>query len=196
MSKKTAFIYQIKITLNGSKPPIWRRVLISSEITLAKLHDVIQSAMGWYDSHLHMFDVHGVEYSTPSPYYGSDHLRELGAKSTKNVKLSQLNIVEGGKFKYEYDFGDSWEHNILLEKILPPDPKLNTPVCIKGKRACPPEDVGGIWGYDTFLEILKDPIHAEHDNYIDWVGGDFDSEAFDLDEVNRRLKHYPSTSLE
>lgn len=188
MSKKTALVYQVKITLHGSKPPIWRRILVSSEITLAQLHNIIQDAMGWNDSHLHMFDIHGVEYSTPSPYYGHDHLRELGAKSTLKVKLTQLNLVEGEKFRYEYDFGDSWEHVILIEKILPPDPKQNTPVCIAGKRACPPEDIGGIWGYDDFLEIIKESTHPEHDDYMEWVGGDFDSEAFDLEAINKRLK--------
>jgi hypothetical protein len=187
MSKKTAPIYQLKITLNGAKPPIWRRVLVSNEITLSKLHHVIQDAMGWYDSHLHMFMIGRERYSEPSPYDPS-LLAELEAKSTHRVKLSKFNLSEGAKFIYDYDFGDSWEHIILLEKILPPDPKLKTPVCIKGKRACPPEDVGGIWGYAEFVEALKDPNHPQHEDYRDWIGDDFDSEAFDLDRVNARLK--------
>jgi Plasmid pRiA4b ORF-3-like protein len=187
MSKATAPIYQIKITLKRAKPPIWRRVLVSSEITLAKLHLVIQRAMGWYNCHLHMFVIGREQYSTPSPY-DADHLAELGAKSTQGVKLSKLNLSEGDKFLYEYDFGDSWDHTILLEKILPFGSQQETPICIKGKRACPPEDVGGMWGYEDFLEAINDPTHPEHADYIEWVGGDFDPEAFDLEMVNMNLK--------
>lgn len=187
MSKAIAPVYQLKITLNRSTPPIWRRVLVSSDITLAKLHLVIQEAMGWYNSHLHMFVIGSEQYSAPSPY-DAGHLAELGAKSTQRVKLSKLNLAEGDKFVYEYDFGDSWEHTILLEKILPLGSDQKTPVCIKGKRACPPEDVGGTWGYESFLEAIKDPKHPEHADYIEWIGDDFDPEAFDLDRVNEGLK--------
>jgi hypothetical protein len=180
-------IYQIKITLLDTKPPIWRRLLISSETTLDRLHHIIQAAMGWYDSHLHMFDIHGQQYSAPSPY-DPGHLAELGMKSTNRVKLSKLITDEGDRFIYEYDFGDSWAHQIVVEKILPSVPELKLPVCVKGVRACPPEDVGGVWGYDTFLEAIKDPTHPEHEEYLDWIGGDFDPEAFDLNEANARLK--------
>jgi hypothetical protein len=188
MSKATAPIYQIKITLKGSKPPIWRRLLISSETTLPKLHDIIQVAMGWYDSHLHAFEIHGEHYSAPSPY-DPYHLQEMGMKSTNRVKLNKLIMAEGQKFRYEYDFGDDWQHEILLEKILSADPKQQLPVCIKGKGACPPEDVGGVWGYDDFLKAIADPKHPEHAMYTEWIDGDFDPEAFELDEVNERLKH-------
>lgn len=187
MSKTGAPIYQIKITLKHSKPPIWRRLLISSETTLARLHDIIQVAMGWYDSHLHAFNINRENYSTPSPY-DPEHLRELGMKSTRGKKLQSFISGEGDKFTYEYDFGDFWEHVILVEKILPSDPEQPLPTCIKGKRTCPPEDVGGVWGYDTFLEAIKDPNHPEHAMYTEWIGDDFDPEAFDLDATNRALR--------
>lgn len=187
MSKANAPIYQIRITLKRSKPPIWRRVLISSDTTLSKLHHIIQRAMGWYGGHMHAFRINGEEYSTPSPF-APNHLEELGMKSAEGKKLSTLISGEGAKFTYEYDFGDDWQHEIKIEKVLPPDEKQSLPVCIKGKRACPPEDVGGVWGYDTFLEAIKDPQHEEHDDYIEWIGGDFDPEAFDLDVVNSRLR--------
>jgi len=187
MSKTGAPIYQIKITLKHSKPPIWRRLLISSETTLTQLHDIIQVAMGWYDSHLHAFNINGENYSAPSPY-DPDHLREMGMKSTRGKKLKSFIFGEGDKFTYEYDFGDFWEHVILVEKILPPDPEQPLPTCIKGKRACPPEDVGGVWGYDIFLEAIKDPNHPEHEMYTEWFGDDFDPEAFDLDATNRALR--------
>ena len=189
MSK--ASIYQIKITLNHSKPPIWRRLLIASDTTLAQLHAIIQEAMGWHNSHLHAFDIFGEQFSAPIPY-DPGHLKELGMKNTRGVRLNKLITAEGDKFRYEYDFGDSWEHDILVEKILPPDPGQKLPVCIKGKRACPPEDVGGVWGYDTFLEAIKDPDHPEHEMFAGWIGSDFDPEAFDLDEVNQRLKQIRS----
>lgn len=178
-------IYQIKITLKHSKPPIWRRVLISDDITLDILHEVIQRAMGWYNAHLHAFDINGVEYSTPLPY-DPDHLRELGMKSTVGVKLNKL-VSEGSKFRYNYDFGDDWDHEILVEKILPADPSQKLPVCIKGRRACPPEDVGGVWGYDDVIAAIKDPNHPDHEMYVDWIGDDFDPAEFDLDMVNKRL---------
>jgi hypothetical protein len=91
--------------------------------------------------------------------------------------------------RYEYDFGDSWEHELLVEKILPPEPGVRYPLCLKGKGACPPEDVGGVWGYDSFLEAIADPKHPEHDDMLEWVGGEFDPEAFDLDEVNEALRY-------
>jgi hypothetical protein len=184
MSKTSAPIYQVKITLKHSKPLIWRRLLISSETTLAQLHDIIQTAMGWYDSHLHVFNIHDERYSIP---HDEDHLLELDARDSRRMKLSKLISTEGEKFTYEYDFGDFWEHVIQIEKILPPDPKQKLPVCIKGERACPPEDVGGVWGYDTFLEAIKDPKHPEHKMYIEWIDGEFDPEAFDLDAINRML---------
>jgi hypothetical protein len=187
MSKATASIYQIKVTLRDSKPPIWRRLYISSGTTLAQLHDIIQVAMGWTDSHLHMFTIENERYTIPSPY-DPHHLVELDALDSHRVKLGRLVNAEGEKFAYDYDFGDYWQHIILIEKILPPDPKQPTPVCIKGKRACPPEDVGGVWGYDSFLEAIKDADHPDHDMLTEWIGGDFDPEAFDLNEVNERLQ--------
>jgi hypothetical protein len=188
MNKKTAPIYQIKITLKDCKPPVWRRLLISSETTLPKLHNIIQAAMGWYDSHLHAFEIYDEHYSAPSPY-DPYHLQEMDMKSTNRVKLNKLITAEGEKFRYDYDFGDDWQHEILLEKILPADPQQKLPVCLTGKRACPPEDVGGVWGYEGFLEAIADPSHPEHAMYVEWMGDDFDPEAFDLDQVNERLKH-------
>jgi hypothetical protein len=177
-------IYQIKITLVGSKPPIWRRLLVRSDISLGKLHHIIQAAMGWWDEHLHQFIVGGMFYGLPVPEYNDDP--EL--RDERRVKLSQIASGEGFKFQYEYDFGDDWMHQVLLEKILPPEPGQAYPLCIKGRRACPPEDVGGIWGYAGFLEAIRDPEHSEHEEYVEWIGDEFDPEAFDLEEVNEALK--------
>jgi hypothetical protein len=178
-------IYQIKVTLDDSKPPIWRRILVRSDITLGKLHNVIQAVMmGWADYHLHQFVVGETYYGMPDP----DYEGFLEMRDESRVKLNQIVTGEKFKFHYEYDFGDSWLHNLLVEKILPPEPGQQYPVCIKGRRACPPEDVGGVWGYDTFLEAIQNPDHPEHEDYLEWVGGEFDPEAFDLDEANEALR--------
>ncbi|MBN1680929.1 MAG: plasmid pRiA4b ORF-3 family protein [Anaerolineae bacterium] len=182
MSSTDVPIYQIKITLKDSRPPIWRRLLVSGDTTLAKLHRIIQETMPWQDYHLHQFMVGDVYYGVPS----SEDWYEV--KSEHHVKLSQIAPREKATFTYEYDFGDGWLHTLLVETILPPDPEKKLPVCIKGMRACPPEDVGGIWGYETFLEAIKNPAHEEHHDYLEWVGGAFDPEAFDLAAMNERLK--------
>jgi hypothetical protein len=178
-------IYQLKITLLHSRPPIWRRVLVPGHFTLHKLHLVIQLAMGWEGGHLHHFLVDGQYYSCP--YQGSDE-EDTGDADSRRVTLAQIAPREKRKFVYEYDFGDSWEHEILVEKILPPEPGAKYPQCVKGKGACPPEDVGGVWGYANFLEAIHNPEHEEHEMYLEWIGGEFDPEAFDLERANLALK--------
>lgn len=178
-----ATIYQLKITLRGTKPPIWRRVQVPSDITLAKLHNIIQAAMGWYGGHLHEFEIHGQAYGQPFP-----EMDFADIKSDLTLRLNQFVAGEKFKFPYLYDMGDAWDHQILVEKVLPPDPAVQYPICIKGKRACPPEDCGGVWGYAEFLEAIQNPQHPEHDEMLEWIGGDFDAEAFDLEATNYRLQ--------
>ena len=183
-TKQLRSIYQIKISLIGAKPPIWRTVLVPSNIDLETFHDVIQLAMGWTDSHLHQFIANKVFYGIPDDDF------ELEMEDESKYKLSQLLTKEKDTLIYEYDFGDSWEHKILLEKILPYDSKTVLPVCIKGKRACPPEDCGGIWGYEELLETISDPKHPDHEDMLEWLGGEFDPEEFDLEEINEDLAEY------
>ncbi len=171
-------VYQLKITLKDSKPPIWRRVEVPDDITLSRLHTIIQAAMGWTDSHLHMFTVGQTSYGVPDPSYDDD------VHDERRVKLNQLLTEPKQKFSYEYDFGDSWTHVVLLEQVRESAPGLRYPRCTAGKRACPPEDCGGIWGYADFLAAIIDPEHPEHDDMLEWVGGEFDPELFDPDEVN------------
>jgi len=184
MAQKDAQIYQIKVTLDGIHPPIGRRILVPGNTTLLKLHDIIQIVMGWEDYHLHMFTIEGVIYGDPE----DDEYGDLGTLDEANVKLSQVINGEKQRFMYEYDFGDSWDHTLLVEKILPPEGGIHYPICVKGKRACPPEDVGGVRGYENFLEAISDPRHDEHEEYLMWVGGEFDPEAFDLEKVNAQLR--------
>ena len=183
-TKQLRSIYQIKISLIGAKPPIWRTVLVPSSIGLAAFHEVIQTTMGWTDTHLHQFIANNVIYGIPDDDFG------LEMEDEAKYKLSHLLVKEKDTITYEYDFGDSWEHKILLEKILPFDTKTTLPVCIKGKRACPPEDCGGIWGYEDLLEAISDAKHPEHADMLQWLGGEFDPEEFDLEQINKDLAEY------
>ncbi|WP_353573299.1 plasmid pRiA4b ORF-3 family protein [Candidatus Albibeggiatoa sp. nov. BB20] len=180
MPKNTRFL-QLKISLKGAKPPIWRRVVVPDNLILLDLHEVIVAAMGWDGYHLHQFDAFGQFYGNPE----DDLFGDGDILDEKKPRLSEFLNKEKSKISYEYDFGDGWEHQILLEKIVPIAEQY--PVCIKGKRACPPEDVGGISGYEEFLEILANPEHPDYDDTLDWVGEDFDSEAFNLNDVNGTL---------
>jgi len=179
------FIYQIKVALNNSKPPIWRRILVADTTKLDQLHNVLQTVMGWQDYHLHMFTINEQIYGDPE----DDETGEIGTINEKRYRLNELVGREGFKFRYEYDFGDSWLHDLFVEKILPSEKGVRYPLCIAGKRACPPEDVGGIGEYNDFLDAITDPKHPEHYRMLEWIGGDFDPEHFDLDEVNDRLRH-------
>jgi hypothetical protein len=183
-------VYQLKVTLDDSRPPIWRRILMPEDVTLADLHEIIQRAMGWGNYHLHMFTIAGQVFGNPE----DDETGEIGTVNEKRYRLNQLGLREKARFSYEYDFGDSWEHTILLEKILPAEKGVHYPVCIKGKRACPPEDVGGVWGYDDFLEAIANPNHPERKEMLGWIGSDFDPEEFDLDEVNQSLQNFKPVS--
>lgn len=182
----TKQVYQIQIVLKGSKPKIWRRLLIPSDTLLPNLHQIIQISMGWEGGHLHQFEKNDICYSMKS--IEDDMWGGLDVVDYKRIKISSLLIREKDKIKYEYDFGDSWEHDVILEKITDTVEKPKHAVCIGGKMNCPPEDCGGIWGYEDLLEIIKNPGHKEHQEMIDWVGEDFDPEYFSKDEVNELLK--------
>lgn len=177
-------LYQLKITLKGIKPPIWRRTLVPADVSLAKLHRILQMVMGWTDTHLHQFTIHGQDYGEPDPDFIGFGNR---TKSEKAAKL--MNVAgEGDRFEYWYDFGDDWRHEVVVEKIVPVSKGKTYPVCVAGKRACPPEDCGGFWGYEQFLEAIANPEHEEHESMLEWIGGSFDPEAFDLDDTNEGLK--------
>jgi hypothetical protein len=177
-------IYQIKITLQDNNPPIWRRIQVRGNTSLDKLHDILQIVMGWTDSHLHQFIVGEAYFGLPDPEYD-----DLPMSDETQFTLSRITNREGSAFTYEYDFGDSWHHGLLVEKIVPPK-EVQYPICLAGERACPPEDVGGIWGYQQFLDALGDPDHPQHEDYIEWIGGVFDPEAFDLEAVNAALRRF------
>jgi hypothetical protein len=176
-------VAQVKVALLRTDPPIWRRIMVPARLRLDRLHRVIQAAMGWKDSHLHVFTSGSTSYGVPDA--GSDDSDE------RRTTLSALVRREGDTIGYEYDFGDGWDHEILLEKIIPAEPGGRYPICVAGESACPPEDCGGPGGYEELIEILFDRSHREHRHMLEWLGltkaSDFDPARFDLAEVNSRL---------
>jgi hypothetical protein len=178
------FIYQLKVSLKGAKPPIWRRVLVPSDMDLGRLHRVIQAAMGWMDYHLHQF----VAGHTAFGVADENALNwDMDVEDERKWRLDEVLKREKDKLRYEYDFGDGWEHDVTLEKVLPYDAKQALPRCVAGRRACPPEDCGGIWGYAELLEVLADPEDPGRDEMLEWLGGEFDPSLLDLEETNRML---------
>lgn len=180
-------IYQVQIALKGFKPKIWRRLLIPSDLLLSDFHKIIQTTMGWTNDHLHQFIKNRIYYSVRfHDDFMWDETYNIDYKK-KKIRVKDLLMVEKEKIIYEYDFGDGWEHEIILEKILPVDEKIKYPICLTGKMSCPPEDCGGVWGYADMLEILKQPDHEEYESYMEWLGEEFDPEFFDKDTVNELL---------
>jgi len=176
-------VFRIRVALEGIKPPIWRTLLVPGPISLQELHEVLQTSLGWTDSHLHQFDAGSRIVGVPDPEFEDDVEDEAG------VRLEEVMSRPKDSIRYEYDFGDGWTHEIVLEEVFVPDAaeELQLPSCIDGARACPPEDCGGRWGYKEFLKAIKKPAHPRHDELLEWVGGSFDPEHFDRAEVNRRL---------
>ena len=179
-------IYQIKVKLKDIRPPIWRRIQVQANINLFKLHGILQVLMGWDDYHLHEFEVEGARFG-PSPDEFPDPAFADELIDEKRIKLSTLISEEKVKFLYTYDFGDNWQHELLVEKIMPEEKGKRYPVCIAGKRSCPPEDCGGVWGYGDLLEAIKHPDNPEAEELLEWAG-EFDPEEFDLEEINSYLK--------
>ena len=183
----TGEVYQFKITLQDTKPPVWRRVQVS-DCTLDKLHEHIQTAMGWTNSHLHHFRIDETHYGDPMLL--QETFRELRYQDSTTTRLSDI-LPENGKrfrFEYEYDFGDGWMHEVLFEGRLQAEPGKRYPLCLEGARACPPDDVGGVWGYVDFLEAIADPKNEQHKEMKAWIGRKFDPEAFSSVAATRRMK--------
>jgi hypothetical protein len=184
MRQKSQTVYQLKIALLDIRPQIWRQVVVPADIRLDRLHIVFQAALGWTNSHLHSFGIGETEYSMP---YEEGDLEELTMEDEQKVRLNDLVTEVKAHFGYDYDFGDSWQHLVTVEKILSADPDVRYPVCLAGNRSCPPEDCGGVWGYAELLKVFKNPKHPEYKDMKEWVGRRFDPEAFDLERINKEL---------
>ncbi len=180
-------VYQLKITLMHSKPPIWRRVLVPAEMPLEKLHDVIQAVFGWGNAHLHQFIKDGLFYQ-PDGGGDRDFFPMKEKEDSHECRVCDLLCREKDTLLYEYDFGDSWDHQVVLEKIREPKKGELLPLCVKGARACPPDDCGGIGGYYQLLETLNGPECTEKEELLDWAGGPIDPEVFSLAAANSRLQ--------
>jgi len=184
-------VHRLKVTLRGSKPPIWRRFEVPSDITLARLHLVIQLGFGWENSHLYLFETPAGRYGDPDP--------DIDLRSAAAKKLSAVADWPGDKLRYEYDFGDGWEHDIVVEAVQPAEHGIAYPRCTAGKRACPPEDSGGIWGYSELLNILANPRHEGHEQMLQWLGisspAEFDPAGFDLDAASKYLASIAKTLI-
>lgn len=173
--------YQIKVTLVGSRPAIWRRILVRCDMNLTDLHHTLQIVMGWEDSHIHQFQVGQEVYGVPDPEYPRD------VKNEARVMVKKVFSELGSVILYEYDFGDGWEHKLELEKVIPHQEGEPLPRCLDGKRACPPEDSGGIGGYKHLLQVVRDSEHPDHRELSEWLGEGFDPEYLDLSAVNYEL---------
>jgi hypothetical protein len=181
-------VLEFKVVLNNIQPAIWRRFQVKSGITLKRLAATLILVMEWDNCHLHQFCIGKKKYSIPCEDYSElDDFEDEG-----EFRLGDFSVDELRQFVFEYDFGDGWEHAVFLEKVLAPQKGTKYPLCLAGERSCPPDDCGGPWGYEKFLEIIRNPDHPEYAEKREWLGGDFDPEQFDIDIINRGLRHVAS----
>ena len=184
MKQKYDRVYQFKITLKRIKPPIWRRIQVPETYTFWDLHVAIQDAMGWTDTHLHHFEIlspaRGLKEEIGIP--DEDFINKRILAGWKQ-KIADYFSNENNKADYIYDYGDNWKHIVELEKMLPREKGIKYPICVGGERECPPEDCGGTWGYEGFLKAIMDPKHERHEELLNWVGGNFDPEGFDIKDI-------------
>jgi hypothetical protein len=198
---KSDKILSLKITLNDSSPSIWRRILVPADYSFFDLHCAIQNAMGWFDSHLHGFAIgqkgtaRTINIKLPDPE--NDDLWEDKYEDERKEKISNYFGKSIKQCIYTYDYGDSWDHTVLFEKEIDVDPKQKYPQCVAGKNSCPPEDCGGLGGYNHLIEVLKNPKDEEYEDMLEWLAIDdpkeLDPSYFDLSEVEfedpkKRLK--------
>jgi hypothetical protein len=173
-------VYVLRITLGEVAPPVWRQVIVPGAYTLDRLHRVVQLAMGWSDCHLHAFEVAGVQYGVPDPDM-------LDVRDEMDARVDAI-AGKDGSFVYTYDFGDWWEHRIVVEDVLVAEPEERYPICVDGEEACPPEDCGGPYGYADLRRVLADPAHADHVATLAWFGAHTGDRAFDADRVTALLR--------
>lgn len=178
-----ATVHRLEVTLRSVKPPVWRRIEVDSDITLDDLSDLLEAAVGWLGGHLHAFDVDGILYERTDPDEGLSR----GARDESVHQLGNVLAEVGTKMRWDYDFGDGWQHDIVVEAIEPADPDAIYPCCVAGRRACPPEDCGGPWGYEELLEALAEKDHPRHDELTEWIPPGWDPAHFDPDEATQDM---------
>ena len=174
-------VYRLKITLRDVQPAVWRLIDVLGDTTLPSLHRILQIAMGWENSHLHAFKAGSVTYGSSDPDF------DLRFTSERSVRLDEIVRAAKQRFTYDYDFGDGWTHDVLVQSVEPPDPESTYPRFLDGRNACPPEDVGGPPGYQAFLEAFSDPNHEEHREMVEWIGGRFSPHVVDAGSIETGL---------
>jgi hypothetical protein len=185
MQANPSKIYQFKITLDGVKPAVWRRIQVPEDYSFWDLHVAIQDAMGWQDYHLHEFKIANPKTGNNAPIGIPDDETDWSRATLPGWEVAIIDYftMDNRSAIYNYDFGDNWQHRIRLEAIEKAKPELKYPRCVAGDRACPPEDVGGAWGYEQFLRVIGDQMHSRHEQMLEWVGGSFEPDYFNPEEV-------------
>ena len=178
-------VFRFKVTLLEVEPTIWRRFEVPDTYNFWDLHVAIQDVMGWQDYHLHEFRLQGLENGAPVLVGIPDDESDAGRQTLPGWQTAVREYISkrGQMVGYEYDFGDGWEHEVVLEEVLLAEEGIAYPRCVAGERACPPEDCGGPSGYAEFLAAIRDPMHARHTDLIEWIGGAFEAEEFDPSQV-------------
>ena len=175
-------VHQLKITLTSVKPPVWRQIQVHSDTDLAELAAILEAAMGWLGGHLHAFESTDARYSQPDPEWPDDDLDE------RKYRLRDVLPDVGSRLRWDYDFGDGWEHDVVVEEIGPRRSDVGSPICLAGSMACPPEDCGGPLGYEDLRDALSDPTHPEPGHLREWAPPGFDPTPFDVDETTSALR--------
>lgn len=175
-------IHQLRVTLRWVKPPVWRQIAVRSDTNLAELAAILEGAMGWLGGHLHAFEGAEARYAIPDPEWPDDDLDE------REYRVTDVLPDVGSKLRWDYDFGDGWEHDVVVEEIGPQRSDFDGPVCLTGSMACPPEDCGGPMGYEDLLDALSDPAHPEHDDMREWAPPGFDPAHFDVDQATAAMR--------
>ena len=184
MARQVKTVHRLKVTLRQVKPPVWRRIEVASNIKLSELSDLLEAAMGWLGGHLHAFEADGVIYETPD----GERFGLPTPRDERKARLGEVLPAVKSKMRWDYDFGDGWEHDIVVEAIEPMKSDAVYPVCRAGKRACPPDDCGGPWGYGNFLAAISDPTHEEHEELTEWLPPGFDPDEFDIAEATDTMQ--------
>jgi hypothetical protein len=179
-----ARLYLLHVQLAEIEPPIWRRLAVPGPCTLHALHGILQAAMPWQDYHLYQFEIEETRYEDPNP---DD--RDPAVPDPRAFALDQLGLIQGSRFRYTYDFGDDWLHDLTVEGVVPLPRDFPLPVCLGGARACPPEDCGGVGGYEELVAALRRPQSATAREFREWLGRVYDPEELDLAAINVRLGH-------
>lgn len=189
MTFKEPTALQIHVALATIEPTIWRRLIVPRVFHLGQLHQVIQAAFGWWDAHLHEFRIGGLSWGDLEQIGEPEFEGDARSFDEREVRLLDFHAPEKTQFLYLYDFGDSWEHTVQFERLLALEPAPRLATCIAGARARPPEDVGGVYGYAKFLQIIADPLHPEHSDTKRWAGGHFDPEWFDAQLTDKDVRN-------